>query len=170
MRHRLHGCGALLMDSFEEWWTANSREFILADPRRVITTYKLAAIRAAYEAGQASRDGEVAQLSVRCEELKAALPLVREDTVVWPSIHDNVAALQASLAEALRNAEELEGRLAATTPVIEAAERRYGDLDETTCVHGNVTWNCESCDFDKDEAIVVALATYRAAVTKDDQK
>ena len=52
--------------------------------------------------------------------------------------------------------------------VIETAERRYGDLDETTCVHGNVTWNCESCDFDKDEAIVVALATYRAAVTKEE--
>ena len=61
----------------------------------------------------------------------------------------------------------LKVRLAATTPVIEAAERRYGDLDETPCVHGNITWNCESCDSEKDEAIVAALATYRAAVTKD---
>ena len=165
------------MDSFEEWWAASQFHSFYGP----IESAQERAARAAYEAGQASRDEEVAALNVRCEELKAALPLVREDTVVWPSIHDNVAALQASLAEALRNAEETEARLAATTPVIEAAERiksfQYEEIEypsrKPAAPYSENEFMERAFNDGLDYCAAIAeaaLATYRAAVTKEEGK
>lgn len=44
-------------------------------------------------------------------------------------------------------------------PLVEAARARFVTNMEQTgiCKHGNVEWNCEDCDYDKDEAIRTAL-------------